>query len=92
MVPLNSFTLKSSAQIIARSSEMAHSKALAILYMNKIGYRKLVDPTGSYSRRKIQVRTEGQQSFVCSRSAQFGEVNAAEAAEALCLHVLGLLD
>ena len=71
---------------------MAHSKALAILYMSKIGYRKLVDPTGSYGCRKIQVSTEGQQTFVCSRSAQFGEVNAAEAAESLCLHVLGLLD
>ena len=87
MVRLNSSGLKNFAQIIARSSEMAHSKALAILYMDKIGSRKLVNPTGSYGRRKIQTIKEGHQTFVCSRSAQFGEVTAAEAAEALCLHV-----
>ena len=55
MVRGNSCTRKSSAQMVARSSKGAHSKALVILSMTKFSDFESANPTGSYGRLKLPV-------------------------------------
>ena len=55
MVRPNSSGRKSSAQMVARSSKGAHSKALVIPQNKKLPDFESVNPPGSYGRRKLPV-------------------------------------